>query len=122
LDRLQAEVNGNAAKRDKTMEAVVLAANGGSGAARASSTDDGDGVASHTNGGGNVLDNNSKETEEAFGGRVKVTRLLDAVAALDGPGGAVAGWLVGATSGSSNRDGGEGRSEEESWLEEHSSS
>jgi hypothetical protein len=119
INQLQAEVNGYAAERDETMEAIVLAANGRGGAARATSTDDSDGVASYTDGGGNIVDNDAQKLEEAEGGSIKVTRLLGGVAALDGAGGAVAGWLVSATSGSGNRDGGDGRSEEESGLEEH---
>jgi hypothetical protein len=114
ISKSEAEVDGNAAERDETVEAVVRAANGGSRAARASSTDDGDGVASNTNGGDHVLKDDSKKAEEAFGGRVKVTRLLDAVAALDGPSGAVAGGHV-----SGSRDGDEGSGEEDRGLGEH---
>jgi hypothetical protein len=101
------------------VEGVVLAADGRSRAAGATSTDDSDGVASHTDGGGNIVDNDTQKLEEAEGGSIKVTRLLGGVAALDGAGGAVAGWQVGATSRGSSRGSNKGRSEEDRGFGEH---
>jgi hypothetical protein len=113
IDRLEVNVNGDAAKGNETVEGVVLAADGRSRAARASSTDHSDGVASKTDKGGNVLDNDAEEAKESLGGVGEVTRLLGGLAALNGAGGAVAGWQVGATSRGGSRDGGEGRGEED---------
>jgi hypothetical protein len=116
---LEADVDGDTAKRDEAMEGVVLAADGRSRAARASSTNHSDGVASKTDEGGNVLENDAEEAKENFGGVGEVTRLLGGLAALNGAGGAVAGWQVGATSRGGSRGGGEGRGEEDGSLGEH---
>jgi hypothetical protein len=120
---LEVEVDRNAAESDDTVEVVVLAANRVSSTSSASKTDASDGVTSHTDGGGDVLDEDVDDAEQTQGSGAEIRTVFDSVAALNGASGAFSSGdatvssttLSGTGSGESNEGGGD----EESDFGEH---